>query len=197
MIHAQAPTRLVAPSEPMVSLDSAKQHLRVDHEEDDTLITSLIDAATDHLDGWSGILGRCLVSQTWRQSFACRPAGRVLRLPFGAVSEAEIIYYDPDDAPQTFAADGWELVEDARSSMIRLRDGASWPSLAKRSDAMSVDMVTGYGTAEQVPHALRTAALLLVAHWYRNREAVNVGNITSALPLSVASLIAPYRRVGV
>ena len=58
-------------------------------------------------------------------------------------------------------------------------------------------MVAGYGGADDVPQAIRTAAAMLVAHWYRNREAVNVGNITSELPLGVQSLIAPYRRVGV
>lgn len=45
--------------------------------------------------------------------------------------------------------------------------------------------------------SLRMAMLMLVAHWYENREAVIVGSISSAIPLAVESLIQPYRIYGV
>jgi hypothetical protein len=38
-----------------------------------------------------------------------------------------------------------------------------------------------------------TAMLLLIGHWYANREVVLVGTITATLPMAVASLIEPYR----
>jgi len=38
--------------------------------------------------------------------------------------------------------------------------------------------------------------LLLVGHWYSNREAVNIGNITSEVPLAVEALLQPYRIYG-
>ncbi|MDW2745141.1 head-tail connector protein [Atlantibacter subterraneus] len=38
------------------------------------------------------------------------------------------------------------------------------------------------------------AMLLLIGHWYANREAVNVGNITSELPLGVEALLMQHRR---
>ena len=38
------------------------------------------------------------------------------------------------------------------------------------------------------------AMLLLIGHWYANREAVNVGNITSELPLGVEALLFRHRR---
>lgn len=60
-----APIRTVAPAETPVTLTEAKAHLRVDFDDDDTLIASLVNAATDYLDGWDGILARCLVTQTW------------------------------------------------------------------------------------------------------------------------------------
>ena len=60
-----APIRTVAPSETPVTLADAKAHLRVDHGDEDTLIGALVSAATEYLDGWDGILGRCLVTQTW------------------------------------------------------------------------------------------------------------------------------------
>lgn len=43
---------------------------------------------------------------------------------------------------------------------------------------------------------IATAMCLLIGHWYENREAVNVGNITSTFDLAVESLLQPYRIYG-
>jgi len=39
------------------------------------------------------------------------------------------------------------------------------------------------------------AALMLAAHWYRNRESVAVGTPTVELPMAVEYLIAPLARM--
>lgn len=44
---------------------------------------------------------------------------------------------------------------------------------------------------------VRTAMLLLVGHWYANREAVVSGNTPAELPLAVEALLQPYRIYGV
>ncbi|MDZ7322041.1 head-tail connector protein [Kosakonia sacchari] len=41
---------------------------------------------------------------------------------------------------------------------------------------------------------LWAAILLMVGHWYSNREAVNIGNITSEIPLGVESILFLQRR---
>ncbi|MBB3142198.1 head-tail connector protein [Halomonas organivorans] len=40
---------------------------------------------------------------------------------------------------------------------------------------------------------LTTAMLLLIGHWYENREAVALGTIATELPMAVQALISPYR----
>ncbi|BBG85360.1 hypothetical protein AHGSH82_025050 [Aeromonas hydrophila] len=45
--------------------------------------------------------------------------------------------------------------------------------------------------------ALKLAALLLIGHWYTNREAVVTGTIATTLPLAYDSLIRPYREIAV
>lgn len=51
------------------------------------------------------------------------------------------------------------------------------------------------GEADELPPALRHAALMLVAHFYTNREAV--GEPMQAVPLGFDRLIAPYRSLQV
>lgn len=43
---------------------------------------------------------------------------------------------------------------------------------------------------------VKAAMLLLIGHWYANREAVNIGNITSEVPFAVEALLQPYRIYG-
>lgn len=188
-----SPVLIEGPTSAPVSLDEAKAHCRVDHAEDDALISGLIAAATAHLDGYTGILGRALVSQTWRQDFGRFCAS--MRLPLAPVaSEPTISYWDTDLVQQDVDPSLYSLLSDARGPFISLQPGQSWPASARRPDAVSVTYVAGYG--DDVPRPIRQAILLMVGHWYENREAVAAGD-QRELPLAASALIAPYRRVGV
>ncbi len=48
---------------------------------------------------------------------------------------------------------------------------------------------------EPLPPALHHATLMLVAHFFMNKEAVVVDGSASVVPLGVSRLIAPYRKV--
>lgn len=207
------PVQVTPPATMPVTVDEAKLHLRVDGTTENTLITSLIAAAAGHLDGWTGILGWCLCEQTWRQDFdAFR---REMRLPLGPVLEISgVTWRNSEGQLSTVAAENYALKSDARGSYIRFDDGYSLPSDLAQSAAVSVTYLAGYtdteavpddeGTADvdesvaaqsTVPAPIKAAILLLVGHWYANREAVTDG-AAAPLPMAVDALIAPYRRVG-
>lgn len=189
-----APILVTAPDSKPVMLDEVKKHLRVDFDDDDALINALIAAATDHLDGYTGLLGRALVTQTWRQDFRC--FGDRLALPLWPVAEIEsVVYYDSANVEQTLSVDVYELLADARGACVALKPDQSWPSVYSRADAVRVTYIAGVA-AEAVPPAIRAAIMLHVGHLYENREAVAKAGV-SLLPLGVAALIAPYRRVGI
>jgi uncharacterized phiE125 gp8 family phage protein len=54
--------------------------------------------------------------------------------------------------------------------------------------------VAGYGDdAEDVPQAIRQAMMLMIGHWYENREdTLGVGNI-QRIPQGSEYLLWPYR----
>lgn len=188
--------RTVAPVDLLLTLGEAKAHCRVDHSEDDILLTSLISAVTAHLDGHTGVLGRALVTQTWRSDYA---GFEDLRLPLWPVaSVTSVTYIDTADASQTIASGNYELGRDAMGAFIAAAPGFSWPQTAMRVSPVSVTAV--YGTAAvDVPSDIKAAALLMVGDLYRNRETVAVGGVANAIPMSatVDALLAPYRRVGI
>lgn len=204
---------LVTPPEMLpVSLAEAKLHLRIEPEAtlEDSLIDGLIKAATAHLDGWSGILGRCLVEQVWRQDFDA--FATCLPLPLGPVISISSVTIGDD----TIDPAGYTLKTDAGG-----RSRVEFAGVTA-TGAVSISYVAGYATIpgvpedvgppvvpaipakSTVPDAIKVAILLLVGAWYENREesligVVSAGGQAPSLPASVAvsALLAPYRRVGV
>ncbi|WP_079229409.1 head-tail connector protein [Pseudomonas putida] len=53
------------------------------------------------------------------------------------------------------------------------------------------------GNALAITKAIRQGALLLIGHWYANREAVATGTIATELPLATNALWRPHRWVNV
>lgn len=192
-----APARTAAPADDPVSWSEADTHLRLDGDAaQQAYVESLIAAATAHLDGWGGVLGRALVTQTWRQDFAW--FGR-LRLPLAPVQSIDsVTYYDADNAQQTLASSVYQLFVDGEGPFLDLKPDQDWPVSYARDDAVSVTFVAGYGDAADVPVSIRQAILLMVGAWYENREDVVIGTIATQLPRSAAAdnLLSPYRRVG-
>ncbi|NOV15880.1 hypothetical protein E5S70_07235 [Ensifer adhaerens] len=192
------PIRTSAPVAKPVSLEEARQHCRADATDDDAVISAFIDAAITHLDGWSGVMGRCIINQGWRLNAADWPACGVILLPFPDVSAATVKYLDDDGVEQTVDVALFDRLEDERGTIIRFRDSFTYPSIANdRADGVRVEFTAGYGaTAVDVPAAIRIAILLMVAHWYANRETATDG-VLSEIPFGASALIAPFRRIGV
>lgn len=139
------PLRVTAPAALPVSIDDVKKSLRIDSDDDDDTIESLIQAAVDHYEGWTGILGICLVEQTWRQSFD--RFGRALCLPLGPVIEAaSVSWQNAAGQISTIPAASYGLETSAGGqSEIRFRNAFSLPStqiLRQAGDAFFTDADT-------------------------------------------------------
>lgn len=209
------PVRTVAPAATPISLTEAKAHLGVTANTDNDLITALISAATDHLDGWSGILGRCLVNQTWRVDLPAWPSTGI-RLPFPDVSTIVLKYSDASDVEQTVDGALYQVIDDARSSVLRYRRAFTMPTVYDdRADPVRVTLTAGFGaTAASVPQPIRNAILLSVQQLYGMRNAGNVfiraeevegvgrteytvsEQAGLVIDRACAALVKPYRRVG-
>lgn len=184
-----APVRTADPATTPVSLAEAKADMRVDHTDDDAQITGHIASATDHLDGWTGILGRAIITQTWRQDFDCFTAK--LRLPLHPVASiTSVTYFDGDNAQQTLSTDVYELLKDGAGPYIARKADQVWPGTKNRAAAVSVTFVAGEAAA---PAAIKAAILLHVKAFYDQLA----GPDFEAVERAQTSLIRPYRRVGV
>lgn len=186
--------RAGAPAQPLLTLEDAKLAIRVDHNDEDSLIQAFIDAAIDQLDGYDGILGRALVDQTWRLGLGRFPFGPIeLPLP-PLIAVTSIAYVDVDGEAQTLPADDY-LVHDGALAMIEPAYGKSWPSTRAQKRAVTITFRAGYGAPEDVPAGVLAAARLMVGDLYANRETGVVGTVSADIKMSttVSRLLAPHK----
>ena len=177
---------VITPPEPLVSLDDAKEHLRVTEGDEDALIEGYIAAASAWIDGPSGWLGRSIGLQTLE--LRTNVFASCDRLPYGpVVAITSVKYVDAQGIEQTMDSAHYEVVDGGLSA----GSGFSWPAHRGDAEGVRVRYVTGEPT---FPPHVRQAVLLLVGQWFRNRMAVVVGTIVSDIPFGVEALLSPLRR---
>lgn len=192
-----SPVLVTPPAIMPVTLQEVKLHLAVDHDDHDAMIAGFIAAAVDHLDGWTGILGRALVEQTWRIDFD--GFSDSFRIPLGPVqSVTSLTVRNEAGQLSTVSSDEYSLLSDEIGPYVKFKSDFVRPSDLNETKPIALTWLAGYAAVDDVstvPHAIRVAIMLLVGHWYNVRETVNVGNIVTELPFTVNALITPYRRV--
>lgn len=187
------PELISLPAELPITLADAKLHLRVEGGDEDVLINSLIAAAVNHLDGWSGILKRCLITQTWAV-FADKFSQKI-RLPLVPIgSIVSVKYKNSSDVETIIDALSYDFFEDSLGAVLRFKNSFALPTDLAEIRALRIEFTAGYDLADAVPASIKAALLLMIGHAYENREGVVVGTISSELPLGVYSLLSPYRR---
>jgi uncharacterized phiE125 gp8 family phage protein len=173
-------------------------HLRVplsgspESPTDSATIQVYRDAVQSELDGPTGWLGRCLITQTLEMQLDAFPrwcgadrrgrrypgADAPILLPCPPVqSVTSIAYLDGNGDTQTLAASAYTLVNNgANKSEIAPAYGTVWPETRDIEAAVTVTWVAGYGaTAADVPPDIVAAGLLLLQDLYENRTAQELG----------------------
>lgn len=173
---------VVTPPEPLVTLSEAKAHLRERSDGGDTLIQAYIAAASAHVDGPYGILGRAVGKQT----LEVVTYGWPLSIGFGPANQITSITYTDSLGEQAVAPETFVLMGDR----VRPATGSTWPSQYDPRAGVRVRYEAGF---EVVPMPIKQAVLLIVGQWYEAREAVNIGNIVNELPNGAKALLAPYK----
>lgn len=181
---------LTPPLAEPVSLADAKNHLRVDASEEDAFIDSLALTARLQIEA---AMGLALINQSWRLTLDCWPFDGTLSLPLRPLRGiGEIRIHDRDG--NAAIVDPLVYSVDAVSTVGRLSPRSGyWPQPGVGQNGIEIDFDAGFGaTGADVPAPIRQAMLLLVGHWYENREPAQVGTLAAQIPQDVSSLLAPY-----
>lgn len=216
---ARPPKVTSGPAADFLTDERVYEHLRVPTSgspaapTDASLIGGYRDAVQAELDGPSGWLGRCLITQTLQMQLDAFPrwcgadrqhrrrvpgADAPILLPCPPVQAVtSIAYVDADGASQTLDASKYTLIDNgAWKSEIAPAYGQVWPTTRDVEAAVTVTWTAGYGdAAADVPEDIKSAGLLLVADLYENRSGQELGSGLTE-NRAVMRLLTKYRVQG-
>ncbi len=178
----------VPPTAEPITLEEAKAQCKVDIADDDALITSLITAARVYCEkiGWRAYLTQTI--QLWIDEW---PSSGRISLPKPPLqSVTSIKYYDTADVEATLGTDVYAVDTISEPGLAWLKYNQTWPTtLLREHHGICVTYVAGWTYAANVPQSEKQAMLLLVGHWYENREATTVGVVSRPIDFAVRALL--------
>ncbi|WP_143159015.1 head-tail connector protein [Desulfosporosinus lacus] len=185
---------MTPPAAEPVSLPVARAHLRLDTNDDDAYVNSLIIAAREYCETYQN---RAYITQTWEMALPSFPL-RTITIPKGRLQTIEQIFYKNAAGIVTTLIPEIDYVVSHRGILGRVCPpfGKAFPyEHLYPLDPVVVRFMCGYGdTSETVPARVKQAMLLLIGHWYENRMAVSELR-TGEISFAVAALLSQEKIV--
>lgn len=173
------PVLATGPVIPILTVEELKTHLRIDIPDEDQLIADYIKAATAMVESDAEI---ALLTQTYTLTLDEFPDWTIeLRRP-PVQSVTTLDYLDASGTSTTLDPSLYRLDNKSKPARITPAYAQFWPETYNVENAVTVTFVAGETTRDAAPDIAKQAIRLLVAHWYRGREAVVA---TGAQPIEV------------
>lgn len=168
-----------------VTLQEAKDHLRVDTANEDALISQTIVAARKWCEAYSGLAFVTTVFDYYGDRL---PA--LFELPRAPLQSVESIkHLDADGVLQTVSSSVYRVDAISAPARIALGYGQYWPDTQAVVNSVVVRFTAGYGdAAADVPENLRQAILIMTAELYEQRQQ-SVAQTLQQVPFTVRALL--------
>ena len=192
------------PATEPVTIEEAKLHLRLDGDDEDTLVGMLISAARSHAEA---ITRRALITQKWdlyldtfppytyggmisgyvplyqsqnpwlaQRQYSVRVRGGRIDLPFPRIQSVESIKYtDPAGLVQTLDPSKYLVDLIGEPGAIVPAPGTYWPATHDVVNGVQISYTAGFGDASAVPAQIKTWILMRLTDLYENRQKQMVG----------------------
>ena len=188
-----------------ITSTEAKNWLRVDGSDDDTVIGNLIIASHNWAKRYTV---RTLTTQKLKMSIdsiydADIPikegsyvgidqdiTRRSIILPQSPVASiSNVKYYNDEDTESTFASSSYYLDSASGPAKFVLRNGESYPTGLRVANALEITYVAGYGGVNDVPQDIKHACLIYTAWLFEHR---GDGTDRNSAPYQATQLLQPY-----
>ena len=177
--------RLTGPAAEPLTLQDAKDWLRVSSSDEDITIAALISTTRDRVERHTGLI---LIDQTWRLLLDAWPVDRCIRSPLRPLKSLDSVRVrDAAGVPTVLLASAFEV--DSSSARIAPRSDMMQPG--QQLAGIELDITVGFGTTTAtLPATLRQAMRSLLAFHFENR---GDGSLPIQMPEDVLRLLAPFR----
>lgn len=189
-----------------ITVDDVIRHLRLDSDTDESEVEAYIKAAREWCENYTG---RAFINRTlrlsidgidevdiplwegWKTGPDISLRKRDILIPKPPLfSVTSVTTYDDADNATVFASTKYYVDKAREPGRVFLRNGETWPTALRVSNAVEIVYVAGYGaTAGTVPASICFAIKALAAWLYEHRGE----EPPEKLPANLALLLQPYR----
>tara|TARA_B000000609_G_C24182148_1_gene359729 strand:- start:2626 stop:3300 length:675 start_codon:yes stop_codon:yes gene_type:complete len=198
-----------------ISIEEAKEHLRLDDDVDDIPVKTFIKASRLWAEKYTG---RAFITRTVQQyldstasvldplyegmrtGIETRAYSNYIELAASpAISVTSINYYNDSDTQSTWATSNYYVDTVTDLGRVYLRDGGTFPTDLRAANGLEINYTAGYGASRSdIPDDIRLAMLQYMTFAYEHRGEQEGG--TPPMPPKILStLLNPYKiiRLGV
>lgn len=185
-------TRTTQPTIEPVTLAEAKQHLRVDSNDDNAYIVGLVRAAREWVEEY---LDRTLILTQWTVRADRFPPDSTdeIELPrppmatSGAATAVSVTYTLEDGTTAAYSTNLFRVDRHSTPGAVKPLYGQTWPPHRQDDNSLAITYWAGYGAnSTDVPQGIKNAMLLYVTELYEKR-----GN--GEPPAAAKALLDAYR----
>jgi uncharacterized phiE125 gp8 family phage protein len=173
------------------TVDRVRHNSRISDKYDDQWIVDALASATDYCER---ALECCIARSNWRLTLDSFPArDEPIHIPLWPIHQVAAISYT-NTAGTTTTLDLANIVQPVGMSRydLRPRFGINWPE-AQPPNGVRIEFSAGWAELAAVPATIQRAALMLISHWYENREATLIGVNSKEIELGFDSMIEMVR----
>ena len=204
-----------APATEPITLAEVKAHGRIDTSADDLYITELIIAVRQMFETETH---RAFMNQSWTLWYDAPPircgitgqwwdgvreGARVETVinhldlrPTQLSSITQVNSYGTDNVATVFASTNYFLDKVSNPARLVLNQGSTWPTSLRPANALSVEVVSGYGAnPSDVPAEIRHILKAAVLNWYSSRGDCASQKQIDAANRFIKPMIQKYRDV--
>lgn len=171
--------KVITPAAQVIPTVDLRAHCRTGSDED-ALLVGFLAAAVGYAEHYTQ---RSFGSQTLELALDEFPAGAIELVRGPVTGIASIKYLDSAGTEQTLSNTLYTLDDYGLQAWAVPAVDTEWPETLAAANAVKVRYVAG-----DLPAAVKSALLLMVGHWFENRESSVPGTINE-LPLGVDSLL--------
>lgn len=169
-----------------LTLAQTKEYLRVETDEDDPLIETLITAARQTVETYLDVK---LLTQTITEYWDEFPERGCFYLTFAPVqSITSVGYVDGDGNDQTWNSANYRTDTVSVPARLSAAYSKSYPTTRNVTNAVNVVYKVGYGGRDSVPKPFIQAMLMMIHKWYDNRE-----DSIKKMPTAAEHLLTNYK----
>lgn len=147
---------------PAVTVDEFKQWSKIDGDEEDEIITLILQSCTEAAEQYTR---RRIISTSWSASVA---TFSTLRFDSSSVnvSDIQITYFDETNTLQVLPESYYKITSDDYDTFIEFNEGV--PDITERPDAITITYSAGYGP--NCPARIKIGILKMAASYFENRQ---------------------------